>query len=174
MSTPSSSSSPKKKQSQTPPPAQSPKQSPKLTPEQALEASLFTNPPLTQAQLVEGLSKVVEELQVLLDNPSTKPLKKEVTEQMEKIRQMSGFLTAVYANMIRIAVEEEGMTPQPPNTEEQKALAQRTEILGWTLRALQEKAAICMNPPALKVPASAKKRKSRMERTQGDREWKRM
>lgn len=174
MANPSSSSSPKKKRNQSPPPVQKTKSA--LPPTPPPETSIFDNPPLTPAELIEGLSKVVEELNMVIEYPPQKAPTKQLTEQMEKIRQMSTFLTAVYANMIRIAVEEEELTPQPPNTEDQKALAQRIETLGWTLRALQEKAAIRMNPSQSKppVPTSAIKRKSRMKRSQGDSEWKRM
>jgi hypothetical protein len=162
---------PKKRTTKSPSSPPSPK-----TPTPA-PAPLKAPPPsmteLTPAELVEGLTHVVEQLKEIVDNPSKKPLTEEVGKRMEEIRKMSTFLSAVYANMIRIAVEEDKVTPEPP-TEEQQALAMRTEALGWTLRALQEKAALGMNPPEKKLPVTAKRRKSRMQRTQGDGEWKRM
>lgn len=144
-----------------------------ITPPPLIDNPLENNPPLTPTELVDQLTQVVEEIEKLLDNPPKKQPTVEIAAKMEQVRQMSTFLTAVYANMIRIEVEEEGAKPKPP-TEEQRALAIRTEALGWTLRALQEKASIYMSPPPEKTPLSAKKRKSRMERTQGDGEWKKM
>lgn len=167
--------SPQKKQFKAPP-AKPPAPNQTQTTPQAPSTPLAVNPMenLTPTELLDGLSQVLEQLQALIENPTKKPITEEINAQMEKIRQMSGFLSAVYANMIRIAVEEEGATPQPP-TEEQRALARRTEALGWRLRALQEKAAVRMSPPPPpKAPIPVKKRKTRMERTQGDSEWKRM
>lgn len=127
---------------------------------------------MTPDELVNGLTKVVEQLKDLMEHPTNKPLTSEVGAQMEKIQQMSGFLSAVYANMIRMEVEEKGTLPTSP-TPDQRALAAKAETLGWAVRALQEKAAIQMDPPT-KPSVSVKKRKSRMERTQGDGQWKRM
>lgn len=130
-------------------------------------------PELTPAELLDGLSKVVEELQSLIDNPSKKPVTEEIALQVEKIRQASTFLSAVYANMVHIAVDVDKVIPEAP-TEEQRTLAARTEALGWKLKALQEKAVLRMSPPPPQKSITAKKRKARMERTQGDGEWKRM
>lgn len=127
---------------------------------------------MTPDELVNGLTRVVEQLKDIMEHPTHKPLTGEVGTQMEKIQQMSGFLSAIYANMIRIEVEEKG-TPPALATPEQRDLAAKAETLGWAVRALQEKAAIQMAPPTT-PPVSAKKRKSRMERTQGDGQWKRM
>lgn len=145
----------------------------KVNPPPLIDNPLQNNPPLTPTELVDELTRVVDEIEKLLDNPPKKQPTAEIAAKMEQVRQMSTFLAAVYANMIRIEVEEEGAKPKPP-TEAQRALAIRTEALGWTLRALQEKASIYMSPPPAKPSLSAKKRKSRMERTQGDGEWKKM